>query len=69
MDLVLLDLGFDDSLVDTLDSFLEQISVQFLESWSSDGCVEVDTLVESIDLDGGLSRGRKSSLSSFTGGP
>ena len=41
---------------------LEEIQAELLEPGTGDGGVEVDTLEERLDLDGGLSLGRQSTL-------
>ena len=47
--------GVSDSLLDALQSRSEEISAKFLESGSGKGGVEINTFVQSIDFDGGLS--------------
>lgn len=58
----LVDLSVGKDTVDGLDSGSEEILAELLETSTGDGGVEVDTLEERVDLDGGLSRRRKGSL-------
>jgi hypothetical protein len=63
----LVDLGFVDLSIceDTVDRGCgrsEEILAEFLETSTGDGCVEVDTLVERVDLNRGLCGGGESSL-------
>ncbi|KAJ0917543.1 putative glutamate dehydrogenase, NAD-specific [Helianthus annuus] len=67
MNIAFIHLSISQTLLHRLHTLPEQIHVQFLESCSCNRGVEVDPLVKRIDFDGGLSGGRKSPLSSFTG--
>jgi len=55
----LVNLGVAEHLLDRLESATEQIGTQVLEASAGDGGVEVDTLEERVNLDRGVSRGRK----------
>lgn len=63
------DLGVLEDLVNGVNGGLESGGVNLLESGTGDVGREVGTLVERVDLDGGLSNGRKSSLSTLTSRP
>jgi hypothetical protein len=56
-------------LLDGLDSRLEGGGVDLLESGSSDVGLEVGSLVERVDLDGGLGDRGESPLGPLAGGP
>jgi hypothetical protein len=58
----LVDLSVGKDTVDGLDSGSEEILAELLETSTGDGGVEVDTLEERVDLDGGLSGRREGSL-------
>jgi hypothetical protein len=62
VDLALVDLGVAEDTVDGLDGRAEEILAELLETGTGDGGVEIDTLEERVDLNGGLSRRRKSAL-------
>jgi hypothetical protein len=64
----LVDLGVGKDTVDGLDSGSEEILAELLETSTGDGGVEVNTLEERVDLDGGLSGRGESSLGTFTSG-
>ena len=68
VDKALVDLGISKDTVDGLDGGSEEILAKLLETSSGDGGVEVNTLEERVDLDGGLSRRRESSLGTFASG-
>jgi hypothetical protein len=56
------DLGVSKDSVDGLEGGSEEVLAELLESSTGDGGVEVDTLVERVDLNGGLGGGRESTL-------
>jgi hypothetical protein len=62
VDLALVDLGVAEDTVDGLDGGAEEILAELLETGTGDGGVEIDTLEERVDLDGGLCGGRKGAL-------
>jgi hypothetical protein len=64
----LVDLGVSENLLDGVHGRSEEILAELLESCSSNGSVEVDTVKEGVDLDGGLSGRGESSLGSLTCG-
>uniref|UniRef100_A0A7S3NEG7 NAD-specific glutamate dehydrogenase n=1 Tax=Aureoumbra lagunensis TaxID=44058 RepID=A0A7S3NEG7_9STRA len=64
----LVDLGVGKDTVDGLDSGSEEILAELLETGTGDGGVEVNTLEERVDLNGGLSGRRKSSLGTLASG-
>ena len=45
---------------------MEQVSIQFFKSGTGNGCTEVNSFLERIDLNTGLGPGRESMLSVFT---
>jgi hypothetical protein len=67
VDLALVDLGIAEDTVDGLDGGAEEILAELLETGTSDGGVEVDTLEERVDLNGGLCGGRKGALGTLAG--
>lgn len=62
MNLGLVDLGVGQDTVDGLQGGAEQVLAQLLETSTGDGGVEVNTLEQGVDLDGGLRGGGQSSL-------
>lgn len=64
----LVDLSVGKDTVDGLDGGSEEILAEFLETSTGDGGVEVDTLEERVDLNGGLSGRRESSLGTLASG-
>jgi hypothetical protein len=64
----LVDLSIAEDALDGLHGGAEEVLAELFETGTSDAGVEVDTLVQAVDLDGGLSRGRESALGSLTGG-
>merc|ERR1712032_230385 len=64
----LVDLGVTENLLDGLEAATEQVLAQVLEQSTSDGGVEINTLEESINLNGSGSAGGKSALSTLAGG-
>jgi hypothetical protein len=64
----LVDLGVTESALDGLHGATEQVLTELLEAGTGDGGVEVDTLEERVDLNGGLSGGRKSTLGPLASG-
>jgi hypothetical protein len=63
----LVDLGITEDALDGLHGGAEEVLAELFEASTSDGGVEVNALVERIDLDGGLSRRRESTLGALTG--
>lgn len=66
MYLGLVDLGVGQDTVNGLQGGAEQVLAKLLEASTGDGGVEVDTLIQGVDLDGGLSRGGESALGTLT---
>lgn len=64
----LVDLGVGKDTVDGLDGGSEEILAELLETSTGDGSVEINTLEERVDLNGGLSGRRESSLGALTSG-
>jgi hypothetical protein len=64
----LVDLGVTEDTLDGLHSGAEEVLAELLETSTGDRSVEVNTLVQGVDLDGGLSRGRESALGTLAGG-
>ena len=62
VDLGLVDLGVGQDTVNRLDGGAEKILAKLLEAGTGDGGVEIDTLEERVDLNGGLSGRRESTL-------
>jgi hypothetical protein len=58
----LVDLSVTKDTLDGLHGGAEEILAELLETGTGDGGVEIDTLEERVDLNGGLSRRRKSAL-------
>jgi len=58
----LVDLGVAEDTLDGLHGGAEEVLAKLLETSTCDGGVEVDTLEERVDLDGGLGGGRESTL-------
>jgi hypothetical protein len=58
----LVDLGVTESTLNGLHGATEQVLAELLESGTSEGGVEVDTLEQGVDLEGGLSRRREGAL-------
>lgn len=58
----LVDLGVTESALDGLHGAAEEVLAELLETGTSDGGVEVDTLEERVDLNGGLGGRRESAL-------
>ena len=54
--------------LDGVEGASEEVLAQLLETSTSKGCVEVDTLEERVDFDGGGGSGRESSFGVFAGG-
>jgi hypothetical protein len=48
-------LGILQDLLDGSETLAEEIAVEFLESGTGDGGVEVNSFIEGVDFDGGLS--------------
>jgi hypothetical protein len=64
----LVDLGVTESALDGLHGATEQVLAELLEAGTGDGGVEVDTLEERVDLNRGLSGGRKGTLGPLASG-
>lgn len=62
MDLVLVDLGIDKDLADGVENAAEEGLAGLLETSTGKGGVEVDTLEEGVDLNGGLVGGGEGTL-------
>ncbi|ROW17094.1 hypothetical protein VPNG_01039 [Cytospora leucostoma] len=62
VDLRLVDLSVGQDTVNRLQGRAEEVLAQLLETSTGDGGVEVDTLEQGVDLDGGLGRRRQSAL-------
>jgi hypothetical protein len=61
----LIDLGVTEDLFDGLHGGTEEILVEFLETSTGQGSVEVNTLEQRVDFDGGLCSRRESTLSTL----
>lgn len=68
VNLVLGDVGILEDLLDWLESTGESLGVQVLETSTSDLGVEILTIEEGVDLDGGLGSVGKSSLGTLASG-
>lgn len=68
VDLGLVDLGVGEDTVDGLDGRAEQVLAELLETSTGDGGVEVDTLEQGVDLDGGLGRRGQGALGTLASG-
>jgi len=68
VDAVLVDSGVSERFLDGVEGASEEVGAELFESGSGDGGVEVNTLEERIDFDGGLGGGREGSLRSLAGG-
>jgi hypothetical protein len=62
----LVNLSIAEDTLDRLHSGAEEILAELFETGASDAGVEVDTLVQAVDLDGGLGGGRESALGPLT---
>ena len=58
----LVDLGVTEDLLDGLESGAEEVLAELLETGTSERGVEIDTLEERVDLDGGLGGRRECTL-------
>ena len=67
VDAALAQLSISQDLLDGLQAATEQVNAELLEPGSSDVGVEVNTLVEGVNLDGGLGAGGQGSLGSLAG--
>ncbi|TVU19701.1 hypothetical protein EJB05_35868, partial [Eragrostis curvula] len=65
----LVHLGVAEALLHGLHALAEEVHVELLEAGAGDGSVEVDALVQRVDLDGGLRRGRQRALGALAGRP
>ena len=68
MEVGLVDLGFTEDLLDGLESGAEEVLAELLETGTGEGGVEVDTLEEGVDLDGGLGGGGEGTLGTLASG-
>jgi hypothetical protein len=59
------DLGVSEDTVNWVGGRSEEILAKFLETGTGDRGVEVDTLEERVDFDGGLGGGRQGTLSTL----
>jgi len=50
----LVDLGVAEDFLDGLEGAVEEVLVKLLKANTGDGSVEVDTLIQRVDLNGGL---------------
>lgn len=64
----LVDLSVTESALDGLHGATEEVLAELLESGTSEGGVEVDTLEERVDLERGLSRRRQGTLGTLASG-
>ncbi len=62
MDLGLVDLRVAKDLLDGLEGTAEEVLAELLEASTGEGGVEVDTLEEGVDLNGGLGGGGEGAL-------
>jgi len=60
--------GVSERFLDGVEGASEEVGAELFESGSGDGGVEVNTLEERINFDGGLGGGREGSLRSLAGG-
>mmetsp|Transcript_6588 Transcript_6588/g.17841 ORF Transcript_6588/g.17841 Transcript_6588/m.17841 type:complete len:707 (-) Transcript_6588:24-2144(-) len=68
VDRVLVNLGVAEALLDGLHALAEEVHVELLKPGAGDGGVEVDTLEERVDLDGGLRGGGEGALGALARG-
>ena len=64
----LVDLGVTEDRLDGLHGAAEEVLAKLLETGTGDGGVEVNTLEEGVDLDGGLGSGREGTLGTLASG-
>jgi len=64
----LVDLGVTEDLLDGLHGGTEEILVEFLETGTGQGSVEVNTFEQGVDFDGGLCRRGEGTFSTLAGG-
>jgi hypothetical protein len=69
MDVRLVDLRVPEDLLDGLERAAEQVRAQLLETGTSEGSVEVNTLEEGVNLDGSLGRRRQRALGTLASSP
>jgi hypothetical protein len=62
VDVGLVDLGVPENFLNGLKGATEQILAKLLETSTSQGGVEIDALKQGVNFNGGLSRGRESTL-------
>ena len=67
VDLGLVELGVSEDTVDWLDGGAEKILAELLKTGTGDGGVEIDTLVQRVDLNGGLGGRREGTLGTLAG--
>ena len=65
VDVCLVDLGVTEDLLNGLEGTAEKILAKLLKMGTGEGSVEIDTLEKRVDLDGGLSGGGESMLSTL----
>lgn len=68
MDVRLVNLGVAEDLLDGLEGGTEEVLAELLEAGTGEGSVEVDTLEERVDLDGGLGGGGEGALRTLASG-
>lgn len=68
VDVRLVDLRVTKDLLNRLERGAEEILAKLFETRTGEGSVEVDTLEERVDLDGGLCSRREGTLSTFASG-
>jgi hypothetical protein len=61
----LVDLGVTENLLDGLESATEEVLAELFETGTRQGGVEIDTLEEGVNFDGGLSGGGEGTLSTL----
>ena len=64
----LVDLGVTEDTLNGLHGAAEEVLAELLETGTGDGGVEVNTLEERVDLDGGLGSGREGALGTLASG-
>ena len=68
MYVALVDPRVAEDLLNGFERAAEEILGELLEARTGDGGLEVDTLVERVDFDGGLGCGRQNALGTFASG-
>ena len=67
MDVRLIDLGVSKNLLNRFKSATEEILAELFETGTSEGSIEIDTLIERVNFDRRLGGGRKGTLSTLAG--